>query len=1349
MYGIPFHRTTRIYPDRLPEGEVAIVPPQSPPRAQGGAMGIMQYILPAFGMLGSVVLIFAEGARPIMFVAVGGMMFASVGGGIIMGTMQRKSGKRAVKGARDKYLRYLEQQTKRLDDIAQRQQKANARLYPDLQTLYGYVAQKQYLWERRPTDDDFLRVRVGVGVEPLCVSVHMDQNDDPFAEYDQDLLARARNIIAKYSQLDDGPVSIPLRNIGTLAINGRRANTRALARSMICQMAAQQAPEDVRMLVYTPEDATAEWSWLKWLPHTRRLRLMKLEKNETAEPLCLLANSVEDFQRLLTSQVVPELERRRLLNADSKQQGSSIAKPHFVVVVDGFTPGGPLGRLPALDSLFNEAAQLGATVICLVDDRTAEPAAVQARIDVAETGWLYFEETVYGGQRREGIRPDAANVELCEKLARRLSPLMLSEMGAQSDLSQDMRLLELLGVASADDVRIGDLWQKRERPQMLKVPIGLCADGTPLILDVKEASEGGMGPHGLIIGATGSGKSELLRTIVTSLALTHDPETVNFVLADFKGGAAFADLAELPHTAGMISNLQSDLTLVDRMRAALFGEQERRQRMLREGGNLDNIQQYQAKRAMVPEMEPMPHLLIIVDEFAELLTSRPDFLELFVAIGRVGRSLGMHLLLATQRLSEGRIQGLEGHLRYRICLRTFSASESSSVIGTQDAFYLPSFPGIGYFKVDTNIYKQFKTALVSNPYVPASKNSATAITLREFTPTGKLAFIERPDTPAPSTAPNSGADALRTDMDVVIGHLVEQNKQRVSPPVHQVWLPPLGTQVPIREVLDLLGQKTLNGSAWPANPPFGSLRIPIGMVDKPLDQMQEPLVLDFSGAGGHLALAGAPQSGKSILLQSIIASFMLTHTPRDVQFYCVDLGGGLLRQLEEAPHVGAVCSKSEREKVRRLIHQVRTVIEDREFLFRERRIDSMATYRARRATGELDDVPFGDVFLVIDDLAQFNMELEGLEAEVIEIVLAGLAYGVHVIVASNRWIDIKPKLRDNIGARLELRLNDPIESEVGKAFAMTLPPGVAGRGLLKNGLQFQTALARADYAPPDQTPPQAQAVETLVNRTRASWKGPVAPPVRLLPALVPLSALPDPHAEQPAGVPIGLEEFQLAPLYIDLISAGPHFLIFGDGECGKTTLLRHWMQTITERYTPDEAQFVLVDYRRGLLDFLDSPHMLAYACTPPMLQDAVNKLKTQLDSRMLSSAHLTVEELRNPHKWSGPQYFLFVDDYESIVTPAGNPLAPLVELIGQARDVGFHLVLARRVSGTSRTSFEPVFQRLKESGSPGLIMTGDPQEGPLLGTQKASALPPGRGYLVRRNQRNTLVQTVFVEPVPV
>ena len=271
-------------------------------------------------------------------------------------------------------------------------------------------------------------------------------------------------------------------------------------------------------------------------------------------------------------------------------------------------------------------------------------------------------------------------------------------------MSATIGLPDILGVADVATLDPKRTWQPRPLRERLRVPIGIGANGHAVMLDLKESAHGGMGPHGLVVGATGSGKSEMLRTLLTSLVISHPPELLALMLVDFKGGATFAPMAGLPHVAGIVTNIEDDITLVDRMHDALFGEMRRRQEVLKEAGNLPNVSAYHALREAGEPLEPLPHLLVVIDEFSELLSAKPDFAELFVAIGRIGRSIGVHQLLATQRLDMGKIRGLESHLSYRISLRTFSETESREAIGVPDAYHLPPEPGSGYLKVDTTVF---------------------------------------------------------------------------------------------------------------------------------------------------------------------------------------------------------------------------------------------------------------------------------------------------------------------------------------------------------------------------------------------------------------------------------------------------------------------------------------------------------------------------------------------------------------------------------------------------------------------------------------------------------------------
>ncbi len=1343
-----FHVPVREYPPRLSTEEIVIGAPPQVALAQSGVASWLQMLLPVIGCLGGAVFFLsyflngsASGGHWMLIIAIVVPLITIVAS-VSTILIQRWTAKRQRKYAREKYLEYLNAWRTRLRETADLQKLVNSRLYPDLPVLTKNVIDRQYLWERRPTDYDFLHISVGRGPVPLNNRIHLGLGADPMVKYEPELRADAEALVAQYHHIDDEPAIIPLRTTGVLAITGKRTSVLPLVRAMLCQIVAFHTPRDVRCAAYFPRAATPEWSWLKWLPHVQLLRHSKALHQQTGEALCLLADNPTACQELLTTQIKPELELRRKLNEDKRADGAKVMLPHLIIIIDGYIPGSELAQMPEVDELFRDAAMLGVTILCIVDEAGWEPTGTQSRIVVTEGGWLSFEVASFEGRRMKGVVPNATNVETSETIARSLALITLADGGMEDDFSQDIRLLDLLDVPIVESIQPSKMWVQRPRESVLRAPIGKLEKGKTLLLDLKEAAEKGDGPHGLVVGATGSGKSELLRTLVISQAMIHDPSIVNFVFVDFKGGASFADLASLPHVAGMVTNLENEPSLVDRMYSSLMGELRRRQRMLREAGNLDNVQQYQIKwKTNSDSMEPMPHLLLIVDEFAELLTNRPDFLDLFITIGRVGRSLGLHLLLATQRLEEGRLKGLESYLRYRICLRTFSAAESSAVLGKPDAYYLPSSPGVGYLKIDASTPLRFKTALVSVPYIPTTRQLIAADSIREFTPSGRLV----PNSTIITDISAIQADANMTEMDVIIARLAEPVSSENQVSVHQVWLPPLPKSLKLEALLN----KHFDASSWYADPQFGPLRVPVGLLDIPLEQVQVPLLLDFSGAGGHLALAGAPQSGKSTFLRTLMTSFIVTHTPRDVQLYCIDLGGGQLRPFAAFPHVGAVCTKTDREKILLLMRLMYKVIADREVLFRDHNIESMATFRMRRQAGDFSNFPFGDVFLIIDNIAQLLHDFEQIEADLVNLVATGLTYGVHIIVASNRWAEVRAKIRDNIGTRLELRLNDPADSEVDKKKSAELPIGIPGRGLTKEKLQFQICLPWISTDLPSKVAgelSQQQALDTLIERT-GTWRGPVASPVLMLPSLVKRQQILQAEVTRRAGVPIGLEEFRLDPIYIDLLSAEPHFLVLGDAECGKTNLLRLWYSELTRRYTPDQLKIAVIECRAttNLLDITQSKHFLTYASMrmPSSVKESVECLTNTLKERALPTTYSSIQDLASTNAWTGPHYFLFVDDYDAIASPSGSPLVPLRDLIVQARDVGFHVILTRTISGLASSSYETIIKSLRESGSPGLIMSGNRQEGKLLHDQAATNLPVGRGYLVQRKYPATQVQVAL------
>ena len=959
------------------------------------------------------------------------------------------------------------------------------------------------------------------------------------------------------------------------------------------------------------------------------------------------------------------------------------AGAHTVIVVDG-------GDASAVDRR---------NVTMLVRGAAAWPPCL--RLDVSA-----HELAVIGDVREVFARADAMTVEQADLCARRLAPHRQAVDGpARSSPATDWAQL----------VHPETAWRQRLARNRLRVAIGVATDGSPVELDLKEAAEHGMGPHGLCVGATGAGKSEFLRTLTLGLIATHAPETLNLILIDFKGGATFLGFDRARHVSAVITNLSDEAHLVARMKDAFAGEMNRRQELLRLAGNYSSVADYERARAAGAALAPLPTLLVIVDEFSELLSQHPDFAEVFVAMGRLGRSLRIHLLLATQRLDEGRLRGLDSHLSYRVCLKTFSAMESRAVIGTPDAFHLPATPGAAFLKVGADDPVAFQTSYVSGPCAmpAASSPTPTAPVVRVFTRAASDSAAGEPDRAPVAT----GKTVLDTVLDRLAGY---------GTPAHRVWLPPLAESPTLDRLLGDLR---------------GLLSVAIGLVDRPFDQRRDPLVVELAGAAGHVAIIGAPQSGKSTAVRTLVAALAGTHTPEQVQLYCLDFGGGALSAFAAFPHVGAVAASTDADLVRRTVAEITRLLRRREEAFRRLGIDSMADYRRRRAAGDpsVTDDEYGDVFLVVDGWASLRGEFDALELPITALATRGLSYGVHVVLTASRWAEIRPAMKDQIGTRIELRLGDAGDSELNRRAAQHVPLGSPGRGITHEGLHMLVGLPRFDGK--HETAGLSAALADAAATMRARFGDRAAPGVRLLPDRVDHDALVTGQTQ----IILGVDEDELAAVAMDF-TENQHVLILGDAECGKTAALRLICAELVRTRTPRQAHLMIVDYRRTLLGVVESDHLAGYVVSGAVVSAQLPALEEEL-RRRIAGPGVGQRELRARSWWSGPDIYLIVDDYDLVSTESGNPLAPIVELLPHAKDLGLHLVVARRSGGAGRALFEPLLARLRELGCLGIMMSASPEEGVLLGAVRAGPLPAGRARLTSRTGER-VVQLGWVPPCP-
>ncbi|WP_234018332.1 type VII secretion protein EccCa [Streptomyces sp. FXJ7.023] len=1101
----------------MPEGQLTLQEPPVLSETVPDTSTIWTY-LPMALMSMSMMLMFLRpggGNGVFMYLALGVMALSAAA--MLLGQLMRRSGERKqrLKGERRDYLRYLTQIRKRVRATVVEQQRALAWRHPDPASLRS-LARTSRLWERRPADEDFGEVRLAVGEQQLALSLN-PVSTRPVEDLEPLCAHALRRFIRAYSTIPEQPIGLYLRSSARILLRpedaagedgaapevppqgqalggtggtagagtGVRATSpadealAALVRAVLAQLAVFHAPEELWIAVCASDDRRSDWEWAKWLPH-----VLDPHEEDGAGSVRRITADLTELDDLLGS----EFAERPGFDPDARPGRD---EPFTVVVLDGVTV--PEGHRWAGHGYRNALLlDVSGALRWRPGRNTLRLTVGPDTVSLVRTDRSRKERSVPLG------RPDRLGPLGAESLARLLTSRRIS-LGTDiaQPLETDIELTTLLGIPDLHRHDAPAHFARQTGSARLRVPVAVGVDGRPVELDIKESAQGGMGPHGLLIGATGSGKSELLRTLVLGLALSNSSETLNFVLVDFKGGATFLGLEELPHTSAVITNLADEAALVERMQDALHGELMRRQELLRAAGNHTSALEYERARAGGADLTPLPSLFVVVDEFSELLSSHREFMDLFVMIGRLGRSLGVHLLLASQRLDEGRMHQLESHLSYRIGLRTFSAMESRGVLGVPDAYQLPAAPGNGYLKSGVESLTRFRAAYSSGTYARRTGAVARARVASQVVPWTSGWVVPR--APEPTAEPEPAAEEAGEEETLLA---VALDRLRGSgPAAHQVWLPPLDTPVPLDTLLPGIAadpERGLTAAGWHGT---GRLRVPVALVDKPFEQRRDPHVVDLSGAGGHVAIAGGSQSGKSTLTRTLITALALTHTPAEVQFYCLDFGGGGLSQLASLPHVGGVAARLNPERVHRAVAEVMTLLARREQFFVDHTVDSMQSYRRRRAAGEFPDEPFGDVFMVVDGWSTVRQDYDDLVPKFNELAARGLNYGIHLLISTTRWVELSAQVRDQSATRLELRMGDPMDSEVDTRKARSVPR-TGGRGITPDTkMHFLAGLPRIDGS--GSLEDLGEGVAHLVSEISRHWTGPSAPQVRMLPHRLP------------------------------------------------------------------------------------------------------------------------------------------------------------------------------------------------------------------------------------------------------
>ncbi len=882
-----------------------------------------------------------------------------------------------------------------------------------------------------------------------------------------------RRFVRAYSTVPDQPIALYLRSWARCAAAGDEKAVRSAVRAALCQLALFHPPEELWIALCVADERRAEWEWVKWLPHN-----LHPQEQDGAGPARMVASAFNDLEDLLGA----EFTERPVFDPDALPGRD---EPFTVIVVDGVT-------VPAGHRLDGPGFR-NTVVVDLSGALRWRPGRTTLRLDVrSDSLRLVRTDSSRKEQTTTLGRPDGVGPKGAEALARMLAPYRMSLTAETAEpLATDVELTTLLGIPDLHRHDPETLWRRSTGAARLRVPVAVGADGAPVELDIKESAQGGMGPHGMLIGATGSGKSELLRTLVLGLALTNSSETLNFVLVDFKGARDLPRPGRTPAHLGGDHQPGGRGRPRERMQDALHGELIRRQELLRAAGNYTSALEYEKARAAGAALDPLPSLFVVVDEFSELLAAHREFMDLFVMIGRLGRSLGVHLLLASQRLDEGRMHQLESHLSYRIGLRTFSAMESRGVLGVPDAYQLPSQPGSGFLKSGVEALTRFRAAYVSGAYRRRRGAAAQARVASQVVPWTAGWVVPR--TPAQLPDPEPSADEADESGPSLLS--VALDRLRASgPPAHEVWLPPLDLPPTLGALLPGLApdaERGLTSQRWPGT---GRLRVPVGLVDMPFEQRRDPLRGPRGQRRPHRRRGWLAERQVDRAAYADRRARAHPH-PLEVQFTASTSAAERSPRSPDC-RMSGVAARLDSERITRTVAEVTAVLNHREQFFLDHNIDSMATYRRRRAAGEFPDEPHGDVFLVVDGWSTVRQDFDTLVPTLNQIAARGLNYGIHLVVAAARWMELSAQVRDQIATRLELRLGDTMDSVVDVRKAATVPR-TPGRGLTTDTkLHFLSALPRIDGK--DSAEDLTDGVAQLVESVAKAWQGPAAPPVRML-----------------------------------------------------------------------------------------------------------------------------------------------------------------------------------------------------------------------------------------------------------
>ena len=1117
---VDFNRSPRLDPRFK---GVELLAPEPPQRPQPARFPIIPFIAPI--MMAGLMFAITRNATSILFVALSPLM--------LIGNFfeNRSVGKRGYRHGAEAFRASLTDLAVQLQYAAEAERTERRREHPAVAEVAESVLRLGPLtWTRRPEHDAFLEIRLGLGAQPSRNTVRMPVANNTTPELWRELL----NVADQFSTVDRVPVVARLRECGGLGIAGPEAAAHELATAIVVQLVGLHSPAEVVVTATVSPSLLANWSFLKWLPHS------------TSEFSPLAVDHLAGSQQSATN-LVAAIEDLVSHRAEERREQGEMAMPIVVLLVEDAAASTDRGRLV---QIAERGPAQGVHVVWCASSVERLPAACRAYLEVDPNTGLGTAGFVQGGVAVVPLEMEPHPQVASATIARSLSPV--SDAGAvvedQSDLPRSVSFLTLVGPDAADSVDdITERWKgsnslppapgapRLKRDNHLRAVVGQGA-ADRFYLDLRA-----QGPHALVGGTTGAGKSEFLQSWILGMAAAHSPTRVNFLFVDYKGGAAFADCIHLPHSVGLVTDLSPHL--VRRALTSLTAELRRREHLLNKTKAKDLLE---LERRNDPECPPS--LVIVVDEFAALVSEVPEFVDGVVNIAQRGRSLGLHLILATQRPAGVIKDNLRANTNLRVALRMADEADSSDVVGTpMAATFDPSLPGRAIAKTGPGRLTSFQSAYAGG--WTTKEPPKPSLDIFEY-PFGHGVSWDEPDDRAAVVEPVTGPNDIRR----VVSNIVETATALALPESRRPWLPDLA---PTYRLEALPTARTDH-------------ELIFGVADVPEDQAQ-PVVGFVPDRDGNMAVYGTGGSGKSTFLRAVaVAAGFAPARGGPVTVYAFDFGSRGLQMLEDLPHVAAVVSGDDHERIVRVLKLLRSMIDERAVRFAAANADTVIQYRKR--SGNADEQR---VILLVDNFASFRQAYElgerGRWFEMFQGIMGdGRPVGVHVVIAADRPAALPSSLSSAVNRRLVLRLaNDLDYSMLGApadAFSAASP---AGRGFL-DGQEVQVGVLGGD---PNVARQAHETSRLSASMARAGF-APVPRVMRLADRVI-ASELPNDVGGEPV---LGVWDETLEPITFD--PAGV-FLISGPPQSGRSTALAAMVRAV--RVARPASKFLYLGRRRSPL----------------------------------------------------------------------------------------------------------------------------------------------------------------------